>query len=99
MAFSQDHLDQLDEFDKVTRYHLFCSCCAPKVWREEFGWEYTPLGFHIYYSRTTAGIAKGAERLHNILDTYSRGSSQLVTKDKSGVYFHANSRSDDNAIE
>jgi len=33
---------------------------------------------------------RGADRLHDVLETYSRGSGQLVNKDKSVVFFSSN---------
>jgi hypothetical protein len=33
---------------------------------------------------------RGAERLHDILETYSRGSRQMVNRDKLAVFFSAN---------
>lgn len=33
---------------------------------------------------------RGAERLHHVLEIYSRGSGQLVNKDKSAVFFSSN---------
>lgn len=56
---------------------------------------YTPHGYHIFFFADdcivfTEASQRGGGRLQGILETYSRGSRQLVNKEKSTVFFSEN---------
>lgn len=56
---------------------------------------FTPPGSHILFADDcivfSEASQRGARRLQDVLETYSRGSGQLVNRDKSAVFFSRNS--------